>query len=169
MARLLRLQFCMLGGNVRFHDEDPAEPLAEKPVDIDVDLDWDLLDVDLDWDLLAGKPMTMPDIPVGHLKGQLENILRKHHLLHYQSRPLPDIVTVSWTVQDAVHWTIMDHSQPGNEPYKLGRQNDEQYLWYVPNSEHGMWCVDCMKANGIGRIGHVRTGHNLVCHKVLEC
>lgn len=162
MTRLLRLQFDMLGGNVRFHDGDPADPLAGTPLAIDVD------------------PMTMPDIPVGRLKGQLEDMLRTHrkklkvsesidiehfdpwkltaaamiwcigdqilvsfrHLLDYLPRPLPDIVTISWAVRNAVHWTIMDHiCQPGNKPCKLGQKNDKQYLWYVPSGEHGMWCV----------------------------
>lgn len=171
MARLLRLQFDMLGGNVRFHDGDPGDPLAGKPLTIDVDLDWDLL---------AAKPMTMPDILVKCLKEQLEDLLRTHrkklkvsesrdiehlapwtltaaamiwclgdqilvsfrNLLDYLPRPLPDIVTISWTVRDAIHWTIMDHiCQPGNKPCKLGWQNGRQYLWYVPSGEHGRWCV----------------------------
>lgn len=150
MARVLRLQFDRLGGNVQFHSGQP-------------------LTIDLD-----GAAMTEHAMPVMSLKNQLENLLRTQkgrlkdneqldpwtltaaamcwsigdqilvcfrNFQDYLPRPLPDIVTITWTVREAVQWTIMSQiCCPGNQPCKLGWQNEKQYLWYV-SGEKGMWVV----------------------------
>lgn len=144
----LKLQFDMLGGNVR---------IMGRPLILDLDVDtmneheWTVMSLKKAWEeLLQGHKDSLGIAQedewkftaaqmVWHIGEQL--LMGFRNLQDYLPRPLPDIVTISWTVRSCFQTIMSQICTPSNRgPCQLGRQGENQYLWFL-SGEPGLWVV----------------------------